>query len=469
MTTNYIKFNKKKAEFSGIPLTASYALAPYMLVMDMSQPTGGADYLFVWHSTHVVTTDGNKPIKDAKKIKKKHNKAIETLNEVLPIKKAFKKNECKDYYLTSYRLSRADKSQNPVGLNYVSSKVGTKAGPRTVTMGYWWTPPVCDRSQGKKVQDYLDAYAKSVKRFDKNKKPIRPELILPIIEVRTGSNTSRLMDVNVNTSAKTDSSKPNKLGTLPCYYMDHSPSEVKKWAKLDADGYPNLVDSSKDTSSYVTFTAPVSLFAQLKGLGTLNLSQTSATTVYFGTVPCEYDGSAVTINGHESSLKKDDKAICTYLGSGSSTVYAITVGGTAIGKLLDALNEEIGYILNDPSSLVDWGQFKFHRLVQNMDAWSTIVLIFILNILPRVCLLLFFALMLLSLVKDVKPWQLFCNKVFDIYSFLSFGRYTVQTIDTRQTVITSLICSAIFIMIMDGQLFNFIIWVCKFFIALYQR
>ena len=126
-------------------------------------------------------------------------------------------------------------------------------------------------------------------------------------------------------------------------------------------------------------------------------------------------------------------------------------------------------IITEPETLVDWGAYKFGRLVENLDSWSSIALIFILNVLPRVAMILFFVLMLLSLIKDVRPWRMFCQNVFDIYSFLTFGRQNVDTIDMKRVFIVSLICFSLFLMIMDGLAFEVIIWFCRFFIALWQH
>jgi predicted PurR-regulated permease PerM len=157
------------------------------------------------------------------------------------------------------------------------------------------------------------------------------------------------------------------------------------------------------------------------------------------------------------------------MSNGSSSVYAVTLESTTLGDILTAIDQELEYTLNDPENLVDWSQYKFERLIQNLDAWSTVVLIFVLNILPRVAVLLFFILMLLSLMKDWKPFQMFCHRWFDPFKFLTLGHISVDNVNLKRLLIISLICISLMMVIMDGQLFNFIIWIAKALVAITQR
>ena len=320
------------------------------------------------------------------------------------------------------------------------------------------------------INDYIESGSDDVQ----NASDHTDVLAIPII--RFGNS---YYDVNFNTCTDAPGSAQLPVGTLPYRVIKPCSSHSSMWdyyTRIAPDGtYVNvpLKDiNGNDTGvvdNAVLYTAPVSNFARLKALGNCKASEIPSGSLYYGTSKAKVVDGSVTITGNKTSFSADSDSVCTYKGISNTSVYAVTEGYSSIGSFVEAAEEKLELLYNDPLQLVDWEAYTFSRLIQNVDNWSSIVLIFCLNVLPRVFMLLFFVLMLLSLIANAKPWRMFNQKVFDVYKFLTFGHISVDTVNMKQLFFTSMICLSIFFVIMDGQLFNFIIWICKFFIALYQH
>lgn len=109
----------------------------------------------------------------------------------------------------------------------------------------------------------------------------------------------------------------------------------------------------------------------------------------------------------------------------------------------------------------DWEEF-FHNLsIQNADDWLTIAIIAVLNILPRIFMFMFIVLMGLALIANVKPWQLFCDKVFDPYKLLTMGRRDVHTIQLKMVFLYSIIALALFGLFQNGIILDVIAWIAR--------
>lgn len=447
--------------FEGICLAGSYALAPYVIVMD---GTNNLDYAFIWHRKSVLSYDGSTTFDQSDPADGRDDASARQKFQDLT---GMKLSDQSDYLLTYYPLDRTIKDPNSQhGLVYAGVQIQSKDGQHNVTTGYLYTPIEYGSVNSTDITNALDDYARSV-----DGKASETDPILPIVNYKASANSNnRYVDVNVNICSS-DGSTLVALGHMPYYIGSSNASNDKTYTVLNGNCSTSNVETDDDSSTkdYEILTAPVGIFAQLRSLGSLPANQITGGSLYFGTSRCSIKNNTVTIYNRQTSLDVKETAYCTYLSNGTASVYVVSANSSSIGDFLQNLDNKLEFAMDDPSSLVDWGQYKFDRLVKNLDAWSTVVLIFILNILPRVCLLLTFVLMILSLIVNVKPWRMFCERVFDVYSFLTFGHMTVGTIDTKRMFIISLVCSILFIIIMDGQLFNLITFLAKTFIAWYQK
>lgn len=120
-----------------------------------------------------------------------------------------------------------------------------------------------------------------------------------------------------------------------------------------------------------------------------------------------------------------------------------------------------GLTHGDATAGFDWEQF-FHDVgLQNADDWLTIAIIAVLNILPRIFMFAFILLMGLSLIANVKPWQVFCDKIFDPYKLLTFGRKDVHTIQLKMVFLYSIIALALFGLFQNGIILEIIAWFAR--------
>ena len=474
LTTHDVQGNNYNGD---ILLSGSYALSPYLIVMD---GTNGIDYLFVWHRKGVrVGTDASADGISMSGSKDRSNR--EQFKNLTGIKLAAQD----DYQLAMYKLYRkSSANKSPKGIHYYNiTRYTNTQGKVNISFGYVYklseveykateSPADCTANEG--LVKAMKDYANSASDTSQNKSNASDVLALPIVKLG-----SKLYDVNFNTCTDTSGSPQLPIGTLPYRYVYQCGNSNRNWdnyVRINPNGTYSIVglqsingNNNGSVDNALIYTAPVSNFAKLKALGEAKASKVQDGSVYFGTSLAKVSGSKVEISGNETSLKADSKAVCTYKGISNTSIYAVTDSYSGIGDFVEKVDNTLRTAFEDPNQVVDWAAYKFERLVENIDSWSSIVLIFVLNVLPRICMLLFFVLILLSLIKDVKPWRMFNQRVFDFYKALTFGHITVDTVDMKRLIITSCVCLSIFFMIMDGNLFNFIIWICKFFIALYQH
>lgn len=117
----------------------------------------------------------------------------------------------------------------------------------------------------------------------------------------------------------------------------------------------------------------------------------------------------------------------------------------------------------------DWDSFKFKTLLENADSAINLLLIFVLNIVPRIGLFLFLLILTLCPIANVPIVQKFCDKVFDPYKFLTLGKQNVHTIDIFKMFYMSIIAVGIFALFLDGTIIVFLSWISGTAISLLSR
>lgn len=464
-------------EISGFNMTSTYALAPFLIVMDMSNGSsnGRNDWLFVWHRQNAILTTGTKIT-----IPKKQNKfAREKFTELLTGEKnkdMFESVDSEVYCMTAYHLNTTNKQENvnqfPTkesesylpGFSYHQLKRKGIGKDETVTSGWVYNPP-----EYTKLSSALNAYAKAAKKgcaISKTDSSVMSsqagvKLVIPIFSLN-----GVYYDANVNfTGASEGDYLP--VGTMAGKVVStNSKGDV---LKLDDNGFYQKDTSQTSADGLEVFTAPVAQFAALKGMGTASVSDLNTGAIYFGTSRCRLINGKVSFGDLNSSIPTDTTAIVSYLSTGNSTVYVISTGTSALSGILNTVNTVLEYSLTDPDNLVDWTNYRMTRALAGADAWSSVALMFVIQILPRIVGLLFMLLMILSLIAPWAPWQKICRNTFDVYKFLTLGHQTVDTIDLKRMFIVSLICSIFMVMIYTGTLFEFMMFVAKFIIAFYQH
>lgn len=438
----------------GLMLTSAYSLSNYVMVCGDDQ----THHLFVYH---IKGLGADASYED--------DSAARQLFSDLT---GFNLDVEEDYFLMEYSLDTAKYSEdlyktdrsglqtNPgeqhLFYNQATIRGETFGGEQTVSFGWSYSP--CKTSD---VTSAMQDYAKCTGE----------DYILPFASYR---NKVYNLNMNVCKSSPTASSY-EPVGVLPAYMFGNTEKKIGKLKATGSNGisveYTNP-PAGNNFSDYKITAAPAGSFATFKAGADTTIGELKGGTLYWGTTQVIYDPGKdkVTVGTAEIDFDNSTDITRVYYGATLNSTFVIKTTSANITKLVSNANDVMSSILDrDAISQVDWDKYTFNRLINNLDSWSSIVLIFILNILPRVCILLFFCLMLLALIKDVRPWKVFCNRVFDVYKFLTFGHVSVESIDLKRTVFTSIICLALFYIIMDGALFNFILWICEWFMVLMQK
>ena len=119
--------------------------------------------------------------------------------------------------------------------------------------------------------------------------------------------------------------------------------------------------------------------------------------------------------------------------------------------------------LSSKTDIIDWDEFTASRLMETGEIAIAVAMVLVLNIMPRIALFLFLLLIMLGVIQNVKFWQMFCDRVFDVYKFLTFGRYDVHTFRQSRMFIHSIIAMAIFVLFMDGTIIHVYELIMQFF------
>lgn len=122
-----------------------------------------------------------------------------------------------------------------------------------------------------------------------------------------------------------------------------------------------------------------------------------------------------------------------------------------------------------PVTKYDWKAFLKDLGRDDADDWLTIAVIAVLDILPRIFMFIFIALLGLSLIADVKPWKIFCDKVFDPYRLLTLGRKTVHTIQVKMVFLYSLAALILYGLFQNGLILEIIAWAARGVVGIIRR
>jgi hypothetical protein len=117
----------------------------------------------------------------------------------------------------------------------------------------------------------------------------------------------------------------------------------------------------------------------------------------------------------------------------------------------------------------DWDNFTFYGFVTHLDDIITVCVVVVISILPRIFFFFFLLLLGLVMIADVKAWRVFCNKVFDPYKFLTFGRQTVETINIGKLTIGCVVALIGFGLFQNGLILEIIAWITRAVVGILGR
>lgn len=438
---------------NGVPMTSMYPFANYFVYMHPETADGRSNYIQDWlfvFKPKDVKVNGNKVEYDDSASRSK-------LSEVgLEVK-----NLSDDVTVWAYPLNHTED-----GMPYEMSW--------TKEYGYTYTPDSNITSSADFYANYFDTSA-VLKGKD------RPSCVLPYMLI---NNTVHCLNYNVYYTQ--DAGEDNKLdyGTTPISVLFEDTSGFLSVLQKGLLAFKNIVIDTDEHAGITMFpavTSPALWFVDRveRDLESIKRATSNGAKAYWGTSPITFKN----VNG-ETRLKIGSVDLTDKLGKQTYMVLRDTSKkhgqvGTwySVSSLtqmgFDKNNSDIDSdeIITGPSAgelssktdIIDWDEFTASRLMETGEIAIAVAMVLVLNIMPRIALFLFLLLIMLGVIQNVKFWQMFCDRVFDVYKFLTFGRYNVHTFRQSRMFIHSIIAMAIFALFMDGTIIHVYELIMQFF------
>lgn len=439
---------------NGVPMTSMYPFANYFVYMHPETADGRSDYIQDWlfvFKPKDVKVNGNKVEYDDSASRSK-------LSEVgLEVK-----NLSDDITVWAYPLNHTKKDGMPYEMSW------------TKEYGYTYTPDSNIASSADFYANYFDTSA-VLKGKD------RPSCVLPYMLI---DNTVHCLNYNVYYTQ--DAGEDNKLdyGTTPISVLFEDTSGFLSVLQKGLLAFKNIVIDTDEHAGITMFpavTSPALWFVDRveRDLESIKRATSNGAKAYWGTSPITFKN----VNG-ETRLKIGSVDLTDKLGKQTYMVLRDTSKkhgqvGTwySVSSLtqmgFDKNNSDIDSdeIITGPSAgelssktdIIDWDEFTASRLMETGEIAIAVAMVLVLNIMPRIALFLFLLLIMLGVIQNVKFWQMFCDRVFDVYKFLTFGRYDVHTFRQSRMFIHSIIAMAIFALFMDGTIIHVYELIMQFF------
>lgn len=439
---------------NGVPMTSMYPFANYFVYMHPETADGRSDYIQDWlfvFKPKDVKVNGNKVEYDDSASRSK-------LSEVgLEVK-----NLSDDITVWAYPLNHTKEDGMPYEMSW------------TKEYGYTYTPDSNITSSADFYANYFDTSA-VLKGKD------RPSCVLPYMLI---DNTVHCLNYNVYYTQ--DAGEDNKLdyGTTPISVLFEDTSGFLSVLQKGLLAFKNIVIDTDEHAGITMFpavTSPALWFVDRveRDLESIKRATSNGAKAYWGTSPITFKN----ING-ETRLKIGSVDLTDKLGKQTYVVLRDTSKkhgqvGTwySVSSLtqmgFDKNNSDIDSdeIITGPSAgelssktdIIDWDEFTASRLMETGEIAIAVAMVLVLNIMPRIALFLFLLLIMLGVIQNVKFWQMFCDRVFDVYRFLTFGRYDVHTFRQSRMFIHSIIAMAIFALFMDGTIIHVYELIMQFF------
>jgi hypothetical protein len=105
----------------------------------------------------------------------------------------------------------------------------------------------------------------------------------------------------------------------------------------------------------------------------------------------------------------------------------------------------------------------------NADIGLTVALLFALQIIPHILFFLLLVLLGLSLIAKFKPFQIFCHNHFDIYSFLTAGRQSVDTINIFKMTASIVIALSLLGLFQNGLILDVVSKITGLIVQLFTQ
>lgn len=245
------------------------------------------------------------------------------------------------------------------------------------------------------------------------------------------------------------------------------------------DDATNGDDNYSNCTTFPAVTSPALLFLGLQkyDLETVKAQNERGSYLFFGTVRVEFtaDGELHIGSKDFTDEIKNQKFLLMRETGGSQnasgkwfsvsalTSFSLGPGSTDSDSTAEKFVEPVVGFLDDAVDVIDWDEWTTQRLLEDFEFGIAIAMILVLNILPRLALAILLLLVALGCIQNVKFWRLFCDRIWDPYKFLTFGRRDVHTFRSLATFRNSIIAMAVFALFVDGTIIHIYEWIVQFF------
>lgn len=244
------------------------------------------------------------------------------------------------------------------------------------------------------------------------------------------------------------------------------------------DSIANGTDSYSNCTMFPAVTSPALLFLGLQeyDFETVKAQNERGSFLFFGTTRVNFTASGELYIGSKDFTDniKNQKFLLMRETGGSQntsgkwfsvsalTSFSLGPGTSEFGSTAEEFAEPVVGFLNDAVDVIDWEEWTTQRLLEDFEFGIAIAMILVLNILPRLALAMLLLLVALGCIQNVKFWQLLCDRVWDPYKFLTFGRRDVHTFKSTTTFRNSIIAMAVFALFVDGTIIHVYEWIIQF-------
>lgn len=451
-----------------VPMWAMYPLGNYFVYMNSHMIDNAADatyhdWLFVFKPKSIQV--------NGRLVTYDDNPSRELLHQVMNVDVSKLDKNITVWAYPLYRDNSSNKGM-PKGMEY------------TDQYGYIYTPQTPNS-----LQDALVSY---VNPDNVRKSTGAPEYVLPFYIDKTGD----IRCINFNSFKYENGTRQLDYGQLPAVYI--APPEwlarpINTWLPLisnvlyvpwsQATGLPGFTPAGSvnyaDTEVIPTITSPALWFLELNQFSCEEViaSMGEGSQLYWGTMKVRLTKDTQTgkdclmvgskdltdmLRDQKFLLMRETATNTSRVGRWFS-VSALTAfdlepiidSGSGTTAEIDVPADSL---LGTTVDVIDWDEFKMTRILETCEFGIAILMIITLNFIPRVALFCFLLLIALSTIRNVKLVQVFCDRLFDPYKFLTSGRRDVHTFNSRRVFMSSIVAMAVFSLFMDGSIIHIYEW-----------
>lgn len=312
-------------------------------------------------------------------------------------------------------------------------------------------------------------------------KGLKDSYPLAFVKVIDGSYTHYL-DMNMNVI----SGNPFKYPASILSALVHStinPGIASSMHFKNSKGYSKDSTFGATTSTFIL--APAGVQSKFYPKKSISWMEASSNTVYVGTMlgKISSDNNSMLVlkaKGGSINFKVPQIAATSvspfdavFRGT-KNTIYVYNSGGQS--KILDfsigeeTIEDSASFLTTWGSkSVFDWLAYKWENSLEDADDIMTIIIIFLLNILPRVMLFWLFGFSTLVLIRDIRFIQYICASWFDFYKILSFGLADINKVTVRGSWISGFFAIVLLSLMNTGDMLDVFAWIFRSIYGILNR